>query len=408
MIKKLQIKFVVINMTIVTIMLMIIFGLVYTITSRNLEQENINMMKTIAANPFHTGLPNDSSEALKLPFFTLRLSLNGELVSADGGYYDLSDRLFLNSLVAESIQSPHTIGTIENHNLRYCRFSMPMGTILVFSDISSEKTTLHHLLQTFAVIGILSFLAFLAISILLSKWAIKPVAKAWNQQKQFIADASHELKTPLTVIMTNVELLKLPQISHKEQETFLQNIHLMSTQMKHLIEELLTLAKSDYQKNAFLNKKLFNLSDLVVDTCISFEGPFIERGFTLKRLVELDIMICGNQEAIRQVLGILLDNARKYSAEGSTPFMELYSKNCKKCCVKISSHGTEISKEDLKKIFQRFYRLDKSRNRSVEYESGSFGLGLSIAESIIHMHKGKIWAESQNGINSFYVELRKN
>ena len=390
-----------INMTIVTIMLVVIFGLVYNFTQRNLETENINMMRAIAANPFHAGRPNDSSSDLKLPFFTLYLGIDDELVSADGGYYDLSNHIFLNDLIDESLQNKREIGVIEKHNLRYCKVKLPMGTILVFSDMSSEISTLNNLLQTFAIIGAISFFAFLGISTLLAKWAVRPVAKAWQQQKQFIADASHELKTPLTVITTNAELLQSTDYTESERNKFLQSISLMSAQIKQLLEKMLILAKADAQQSAVTMSSL-NLSSLVLNAALSFEGIFIEQGLTLEEYIEPDIRVTGNEHALQQVADILLDNAGKYSSPGGTTSISLCTTHHGRCQLRVSNPGAEIPQEDLSKIFQRFYRMDKARSRN-----GSFGLGLSIAENIVTQHKGKIWAESQNGINSFIVELRK-
>lgn len=401
MLKRLQIKFVIINMAIVTIMLIVIFGLVYNFTQRNLETENINMMKAIAANPSPTGLPNNSTSELRLPFFTLHLGIDSELVSANGGYYDLSDHVFLNDLIDTSFQTRNEVGVIEEYNLRYCRVTMPLGTILVFSDISNEKTTLNNLLQSFAIIGCISFFAFLGISILLAKWAVKPVAKAWQQQKQFVADASHELKTPLTVIMTNAELLQSPDYTETERNNFLKSISLMSGQMRQLIEKLLVLVKSDNQETS-ISMDTLDLSKLVMNSAISFEGIFAEKGLFLESYAEPDIKVRGIESGIQQVIDILLDNAQKYSHPASTTHIVLYNTEFKKCCIKVSNPGVPIPPEELKNIFQRFYRVDKARSRD-----GSFGLGLSIAENIVELHKGKIWAESQNGINSFFVELKK-
>ena len=401
MLKKLQIKFVVINMTMVTIMLFVIFGLIYNFTQRNLETESVSMMRAIAANPHQVGRPNDSSSALKLPFFTLQLGMNGELVSVGGGYYDLSDQRFLKKLLDESIQNRHEIGVIEDQNLRYCRVKMPMGTVFVFSDMSSENNTLNNLIRSFAIIGFISFLVFLGISIFLAKWAVKPVAKAWQQQKQFVADASHELKTPLTVIMTNSELLQCTDYCEAERNIFLQSIALMSQQMKQLIEKMLELAKSDNQQT-ILSMTTINLSKLVLNEAISFEGVFVEKGLSLESFAEPDIMVQGNEESLQQVVDILLDNAQKYSFANSETRIVLYNKERNKCCLKVSNPGKPIPQEELENIFQRFYRTDKARSRD-----GSFGLGLSIAEYIIDQHKGKIWAESEDGINSFFVELYK-
>ena len=401
MIRKLQIKFVIINMTMVTIMLCVMFGLVYNSTKTNLENESISMMKSIGANPFQLGRPNEQSPDLRLPYFTLQLGLRGELVSTGGGYYDLSDKEFLKDLIDESVGSRRDTGIVEAHNLRFCRIATPRGTVLVFSDMSSENNTLDNLLKNSLLIGALSFLAFLAISIFLSRWAVKPVAAAWLQQKQFVADASHELKTPLTVIMTNAELLQSSEYDETERKTFSQSILLMGQQMKSLVENMLELAKSDAEQTKQKMKPV-NLSKLILDTAISFEGVFIEKGLTVESSVEPGIIVRGNEQAMQQVVDILLDNAQKYSAPGGETSVRLYSSGQGKCQLKVSNPGAEIPPEDLKKIFQRFYRMDKARRRD-----GSFGLGLSIAESIVTQHGGRIWAESKDGTNTFIVELRK-
>ena len=401
MIRKLQIKFVIINMTMVTIMLCIIFGLVYNSTKTNLETESISMMKTIAADPFQLGRPNDPSPDLRLPYFTLQLGLEGELVSSGGGYYDLSDKEFLNDLIDKSAGSRRESGVVEEYNLRFCRVKTPTGTVLVFSDMSSENNTLDSLLKNSLLIGVLSFLVFLAISIFMSKWAVKPVAAAWLQQKQFVADASHELKTPLTVVMTNAELLQSDDYDDEQRKSFLHSILLMSQQMKMLVEKMLELAKSDAEQTK-QQMNTVNLSKLILDTAISFEGVFVEKGLTVESSVEPGITVHGNEPSLQQAIDILLDNAQKYSSPGGATCVRLYTSGQGKCQLKVSNPGAEIPPEDLKKVFQRFYRMDKARCRD-----GSFGLGLSIAESIVTQHKGKIWAESNYGINTFIIELRK-
>ncbi len=399
MIRKVQIKFVIINMTMVTIMLCVIFVLVYNSTRNHLETESISMMKTIAANPFQLGHPNEQSPELKLPYFTLQLGLKGELVSTGGGYYDLSDKDFLKSLIDESVGTRRETGVVKEHNLRFCRVITPMGTVLVFADMSSENRTLDSLVRTSLVIGTLSFLGFLAISVFLSRWAVKPVSAAWLQQKQFVADASHELKTPLTVIMTNADLLQCDGYSEDQRNSFSQSILLMSRQMKMLVEKMLELAKSDAAQDNQQMKPV-NLSKLILDTTLSFEGVFVEKGLTVESRIEPGIMVKGNEQALRQMTDILLDNAQKYSSPNSETTVRLCRTGHGKCQLRVSNPGAEIPQEDLKKIFRRFYRMDKARSLD-----GSFGLGLSIAESIVMQHKGRIWAESKNGINTFIAEL---
>ena len=399
MIHKLQMKFVAINMSIVTIMLCVILGLIYHFTSANLEAESIAMMKTIGAQPFQRDLPSELKEDVRLPYFTVQLGVRGELKATGGGYYDLSDDVFINDLVEKTLDFPKEFGVIKEYNLRYYRVNTPYNKCLVFADISSEITTLNNLIRTSIFIGILSFFAFLIVSLLLSKWAVKPIAKAWEQQRQFIADASHELKTPLTVIMTNADLIQNAECDEESKHRYLDNIAVVSKQMKNLIEKMLELAKAD-TINQELVSYMFNFSKVIYDAVLPFETLFFERNLSLQTEIEEDIYIKGDESQIRQVAEILLDNAQKYSKEAGRVWVTLKKYKKGRCLLCVANEGVPLSKEDIHHIFKRFYRSDQARNRN-----GSYGLGLAIAEGIVEKHKGKIWADSSRGINCFYVEL---
>ena len=401
MIRKLQRKFVAIVMVLVTVMLWVIFGLVYNFTSSSLEAESISMMRSIAASPFRQGRPGEPAPNLRLPFFTLEVGKNGDLLAAGGGYYDLSDQGFLLELVEASMNGSDDVGVLKEHGLRFCRMNTPRGTVLVFADMSSENTTLQNLIKTSVVIGVFSFLVFLVIAVFLSRWVVGPVEEAWMQQKQFVADASHELKTPLTVILTNADLLQSGEYTLEEKTRFSQSILTMSQQMKVLVERLLELTRSEAAQSK-LPMQTVDVSRLAVDTALSFEGVFVEKGLTLASWVEPGIAVWGNEQALRQVMDILLDNAQKYSGPGGETGLRLYSVGQSRCQLRVSNPGQSLSSEDLKNIFRRFYRMDEARSRD-----GSFGLGLPIAANLIAQHKGKIWAESKDGVNSFFVELHK-
>lgn len=399
---RLRSKFVWITMSIVTIMLCIIMSLIYFFTKMNLENDSINMLQSIALNPFLPRVPYELSDDVRLPYFILQISTQGDLIATGGGYYDLSDESFLKDLMAAASSDSARTGIIKEYNLRYYRQNTLLGQILVFADISSEQITLRNLLRNCIFIGTACFLIFLCISSMLARWATGPVDKAWEQQRQFIADASHELKTPLTVIMTNAELMQDPDYEESSRTVFSSNILVMSKQMRSLVEQMLNLARADSipQDMAFSS---VNFSQIVSDAVLPFEPIFFEKGLTLHSDIADHIMINGDPSQLRQVLDILLDNAVKYSREKGTTWVTLRLWGKGRCLLTVADEGRQIPEKDLHRLFKRFYRADEARSRT-----GSFGLGLSIAESIVTGHKGKIWAESNNNINAFYVEFEKS
>lgn len=401
MTKKLRYQFVAIIMSLVTVMLCIIMSMIYFFTKKNLENNAVHMMQNIADNPFLLHPPNEMQDDMRLPYFTLQLGLRGDLIATSGGYYELSDEDFLNNLIDATFSAGTPVGIIEEYNLRFFRKSTSFSQILVYTDISSELATLNNLLRNCIFVGIACFLAFLCISLLLAGWVVQPVEKAWRQQRQFIADASHELKTPLTVIMTNAELLQNPDYDEQSRSAFSSSILVMSKQMRNLVEQMLELARTD---NVQSDKTFcpLDFSRLVLEAVLPFEPVFFEKGLTLHTNIADHILISGNPSELRQVLDILLDNAQKYSREKGTTWVTLQKCGKEHCLLEIADEGEAIPAEDLNHLFKRFYRADQARSRT-----GSFGLGLSIAESIVKRHKGKIWAESKNGINTFFVELGK-
>lgn len=399
MIRRLRVKFVVINMTIVALMLSAVFGLVYHFTRSDLEDKSIRMMESIARNPFQIGVPGEQSEQIRLPFFILQLGPGGELIASSGGYYDLSDQEFLHDLIVKALSAPKSIGVLKEYGLRYYRTNTHLTHSLVFADISSETAALRGLVRNCSLIAAVSFAVFLAVSIWLSGWAVRPVEEAWRQQRQFVADASHELKTPLTVIMTNAELLQSPGCEEEKRKQFSEGILTMSRQMRGLIEQMLDLARADSGQTEEVFSTV-DISRLIADGILPFEPVYFEHGLSLFSEIEEEIRVWGSEERLRQLLEILLDNACKYSAENGRVWVKLKRQGKSRCVLAVENEGAPISPEELRQLFKRFYRADSARSAS-----GSYGLGLSIAERIVQLHKGKIKAESRGGINSFSVEL---
>lgn len=398
MIKRLRVKFVCINMTIVTLMLCIIFALVFYFTRMNLEQDCISMMQNIAASPMRQFIPGGEGSDLNLPYFSLELGPNGEVLEAGGGFFDLSDDQVLQQMVLEARKSAEHVGVLKDYNLRYCEIYTPTGHYIVFADMTSEQNTIRSLVKNCALIGGGSFLIFLGLSVLLAFWAVKPVEKAWKQQRQFVADASHELKTPLTVILTNAAILRESE-GVLPQSPFAGNILTMSQQMKELIESLLSLARVDNGIPKAERARL-DFSTLVEDALLPFEALFYENGLAVETRVEPNLFVSGSEARLRQVVEIFLDNARKYALPHSTVTVALRRVGGRYCQLTVSNPGEPMTKEELSNIFKRFYRRDQAHTRD-----GSYGLGLPIAEGIVKEHRGRIWAESQGGITSFHVRL---
>ncbi len=399
MIQGLKYKFILINMTIVTAMLLVIFGMVLRSTSAELERQSIRTLHGLSqANDFPLSRPGEPTEQVQLPFFRVALGLDGSVLSMKGGFYDLSDAQSLEKIIVSARNHPDDVGLLHSYNLRFLKKSTPFGQTLVFVDISSERATITSLVKSCIIIGLASFSAFLGLSFLLAGWAVRPVEKAWIQQKQFVADASHELKTPLTVIMTTAEILLGNNCDADQHSQMTESILAMSQQMRGLVDSLLELARVD----AGFTKTVFSpihFSTLASDAILPFEPLYFEQGLQLESSIEENIGVKGSFSQLKQVMDIFLDNALKYSTPGGCVILTLKRQN-NGCLLAVSSPGEPISKQDLKNIFRRFYRMDKARTMD-----HSYGLGLSIAETIVRQHKGRIWAESEGGINTFFVQL---
>lgn len=399
MLKKLRFMFVLVNMILVTVMLSTIFGLLYYSTARNLERQSLQMMENIAMSPQKHGPPVERHDDIRLPYFTVLLDRQAEPVEISGEFFDLSDREQLRAILRRTFDDGAQSGLLKEYGLRFFCSETPMGPCIVYADVTSEQATLENLIRTFALIGAAAFFAFLGISAILAHWAVRPVERAWQQQKQFVADASHELKTPLTVIMTDAELLHAPDCPDSDRKPLSGSILTMSSQMRGLVESLLELARLD-SGSVREEFGVLSLSEAVSDAAMLFEPVFFEKGLTLSAAIEPDISVNGVLPRLKQLVGILLENAAKYASSGGAAVIRLTRSAHRRCVLEVSNEGAPIGEEDRENIFKRFYRADKARAMN-----HSYGLGLSIAQSIVHEHKGTIRCESADGWNRFFVEL---
>ena len=394
MLKKLKGKFIFINMAIVTAMLAVVFSLICYFTAADLSSQSENILRSLLQS---TPTPSQGQN-MPLPYFIIQINSWGEAIASGVTSYNLYDEDFLNDVLDEVYDQKDNAGYLEDYPLRYQKITIHNVQKIAFVDISSHRATLISLIYTSILIAVSSLLAFLVISFLLAQWAVAPVAKAWKQQRQFVSDASHELKTPLTVIISNAELLQNPELEEGEKSQFADNILTISHQMRNLTEGLLELARADNGQVRAAFTPL-DLSKLVESAVLPFEPVLYEKGLLLSCSIQPGISLTGSSQHLRQLVDILLDNAGKYSAPGKVN-LTLRRQGKAHCLLSVSNPGEPIPKEDLQRIFQRFYRADAARSRT-----GSFGLGLSIAKEIVDNHKGKIWAESNPTGNCFYILL---
>ena len=401
MLKRLRIKFIAVIMSIVTVLFIVIFGFVLHFTKQNIQRESIQMMRTMAFRPpdaVSMGRPDNMPDNIRLPLFTVNISDDGKLTAFGSDLFDLNDETMLKKLVDAVEERKKDTGILPDYDLRYMRDENGFRKAIVFADISREKAMIKGFIRNSMIIGLIGYAAFFVISLLLAKWVTKPVEKTWNEQKQFIADASHELKTPLTVIMTNAEMMSDKSYSESDRDGFTKNILSTSKRMRGLVESLLELARLDNNRAA-VKLATLDLSKLINDSILPFEPLFYENDMELATDIDDGISVEGDKDKLRQVINILLDNALKYSDPADKATVRL-KRQAANCVLSVSGLGTPLTKEELENIFKRFYRVDQARN-----DGQSYGLGLSIAESIVAEHNGKIWAESSNGYNSFYVSL---
>ena len=294
-----------------------------------------------------------------------------------------------NNVLAENRQSK--VG-----NLYVCDYSYSINnnSLVIIDNENTNKLLLNTLLISAGILLVLELLILL-ISIKITNWIIKPVQESFDKQKQFIADASHELKTPLAVIMASSEALE----GNPSETKWLANIKSESDRMNKLISDLLDLAKSE----AIDDKSEFaigNLSKTVEMSVLTFEGIMFEKGIALDYDIEDNIELEMNVYKIKQLISILIDNAIKHSESSGKITVKL--KKEKDIILTVSNLGEGIPKGEEEKIFERFYRADEARNR----DENRYGLGLAIAKNIALSHNASITASSDNGTTKFIIVFR--
>lgn len=396
MIRKLRLKFVAVCMAMVTAVLAVVCFAIFAALRGNVEDLSRQVLHRVIQE---TDLPGGrkpevgveiGGDKVLLPYFTVSVWPGGEGTYAayvtGGTYAGLEDTEELAAILEDCLSQGPPEGVIQSYGLRYLRQDNGLYRKLAFVDMSMESRLLREMMGSYLVIALAAFLLLLGVSAILARWATGPVERAWGQQRQFLSDASHELKTPLTVILSNAELLSALPLEERPAR-WTDNILSESHQMKCLVEEMLTLARADNMAQPPVLAEV-SLSETAEDCALAFEPVAFEAGKPLDYRVAEGVWVLGDRDRLRRLISILLDNAVKYGAEGGTVTLTL-EKTERQARLTVANPGEPIPAEQLSRLFERFYRADASRG-----EKSGFGLGLSIAAVIAQEHKGTLRAES--------------
>lgn len=316
-------------------------------------------------------------------YFSVFLTEDGEVISVNTGKIAAVDTTTAIDYAQSVVQEGCTQGFVEDY--RYTVYSVGDETHVIFLDYGREMSSFRTFLFTSAGVSITGLLAVMILLIFLSSRIVKPFLENYEKQKQFITDAGHELKTPLTIIDADAEVLEM-DIGENE---WLSDIRTQTKRLAQLTNSLIQLSRMEEQPQ--LEKIEFPLSDVVEETVETFQALARTQNKKLSSRIQPMISMNGDEKAIRQLVTILLDNAVKYSDDGGRIEVTLEKQ---KNLIRLSVFNTadSVPRKSLTFLFDRFYRADPSRNS----KTGGYGLGLSIASAVVAAHKGKIQAATQD------------
>lgn len=420
MIKRLRRKLVITSMVSLFLVLLVIEGIVGVLNYRKivtdadrildiLEQNDgkfpdTDYKKTIGEKKGEPGMTSEDNPGETRPkikdnmgrisaempfesrFFTVILREDGELVTADTGkiaFVDTSAAVQYARLVLEKGKKR---GFMEDYCYRVCTSKEESEVQIIFLDRGRELSNFHNLIITGLSVTLFGLTAVFLLMVFLSARITKPFVENYEKQKRFITDAGHELKTPLTIIDADAEVLEM-DIGENEWLTDIQN---QSKRLADLTNDLIILSRMEESGKKSVMVE-FSFSDMVEETVNTFQALAKTQNKTLVSEIAPMISLCGEEKSLHRLVTILMDNAVKYSGEGGQIVVRL-KKEKKRICLSVYNTTEFISKEHLAHLFDRFYRSDSSRNS----QTGGYGLGLSIAAATVEAHKGKITATTED------------
>lgn len=319
-------------------------------------------------------------------FFSVVLNEEGGMISADTGKVASVDTTTAGEYAKKVWESRKTQGFIDNYRYLVCESADGSGVRIIFLNRSRELSNFNTLIISGLAVTALGLAAVFVLIVFLSKYITKPFVENYEKQRRFITDAGHELKTPLTIIDADAEVLEM-DIGENE---WLRDIQGQSRRLADLTNDLIALSRMEESRTASCMVE-FPFSDMVEEAVSTFQALEKTQNKTLESKITPMISLCGDEKALRRLVMILLDNAVKYSEDGGKIKVCL-EKEKKRICLSVYNTTAFIAREHLEHLFDRFYRTDSSRNSG----TGGYGLGLSIAAATVEAHKGKISAVTED------------
>lgn len=392
---KLRKKFIYFSVGIISVVILAIMAFVNVANFYNLKHSSDELLKTLIENngvmPSFAVVNENADEKKTLylknfsnRFFTVRTDNQKNIVTVntdDVFFTSASDAVdYAKEVLAKGKHSGYYKG------FKYMVENTDKGKLIAFVDVVKDFDVFYSNLGNSVIISLLVLGLVTFFSYVLSKKAVAPMVQAYEKQNAFITDASHELKTPLAIIKTSADVLEMEGGESK----WTGNIHKQVNRLNGLIGNLISLTKLDESDD--LDKMDFSFSDVLNDCITDVKDYALSLDKNIVTDIEDGISFKGNEKLIRQVIGILLDNAIKYAKENSDINVRLTKQN-KKIVFTVENEADNLEIKNYNVLFERFYRADSSRNS----KTGGYGIGLSIAQSIVLKHKGKISADSFDG-----------
>lgn len=327
-------------------------------------------------------------------YFTVKVTDKNTIVSVNTGMIAAVSTEKAINYTNQLTEKNKTSGFIDNY--KYNCVDTDDGKMYIFLDCERELSTFYNFLVVSILASVGGIILVYLLVLVFSKIVFKPVAESYEKQKQFITDASHEIKTPLTIIDASTEIIEMENGENEWTESIKNQVKRLTA----LTEKLVFLSRMD-EEGTRLTMLDFSISDAVYEVTQGFQSVANSQGKTLTADIEKDLSYCGDESTIRQLVSLLLDNAMKYSDENGKITVSLKS-NGKSRVITVTNSVDKIEKGKHDELFERFYRADSSRNS----ETGGHGIGLSVVKAIANAHKGKAacYSNDENSI-TFKITL---